>query len=159
MHGLNRYKDSRGRSAGMTMTDYNKLQVLQNSVNRLITGARQGTATTDLLDDTNSLSFQQMVAYYMLIMVHKNTLTGKPAYLAEKLSLRQENARELRGWGGRTVEIPDYSLETSRAGFVYRGGRLYNSLSRNLREEMSIPKFKEGVKKWVKDKIPVRPGR
>ena len=123
-----KYKDSRGRSAGMTMTDCNKLQVLQNSVNRLITGARQGTATTDLLDDTNSLSVQQMVAYYTLIMVHKITLTGKPAYLAERLSLRQENARELRGWGGRTVEISDY-------------------------------KFKEGVKEWVKDKIPVRPGR
>ena len=86
-------------------------------------------------------------------------MTGKSAYLAERLSLRQENVRELRGWGGRTVEIPEYSLETSRAGFVYRGGRLYNSVSRNLREEKSIPKFKEGVKKWVKDKIPVRPGR
>ena len=143
----------------MTMTDCNKLQVLQNSVNRLITGARQGTATADLLDDTNSLSVQQMVAYYTLIMVHKITLTGKPDYLAKRLSLRQENARELRGWGGRTVEIPDYSLETSRAGFVYRGGRLYNSLSRNLREEMAISKFKEGVKEWVKDKIPVRPAR
>jgi hypothetical protein len=47
----------------------------------------------------------------------------------------------------RTVEIPDYSLETSRAGFVFRGGRLYNSLSRNLREEMSMSKFKEGAKK------------
>ena len=92
-------------------------------------------------------------------MVHKITLTGKPAYLAERLILRQENVRELRGWGGWTVEIPAYSLETSRAGFVYRGGRLYNSLSRNLREEKSIPKFKEGVKKWVKDKIPVRPER
>ena len=72
-----------------------KLQVLQNSVNRLITGARQGTATTDLLDNTNSLSVQQMVAYYTLIMVHKITLTGKPDYLAKRLSLRQENAREL----------------------------------------------------------------
>ena len=95
--------------------------------------------------------------YYTLIMVHKITLTGKPAYLSE--SLRQENARELQRWGGRTVEIPDYSLETSRAGFVYRGGRLYNSLRRNLREEITISKFKEGVKKWVKDKIPVRLGR
>ena len=70
-------------------------------------------------------------------------MTGKSAYLAERLSLRQENVRELRGWGGRTVEIPEYSLETSRAGFVYRGGRLYNSLSRNLSEEMVISKFKE----------------
>ena len=143
----------------MTMNDCNKLQVLQNSVNRLITGARHGVATADLLSDTNSLSIQQMVAYYTLIMVHKITITGKPAYLAERLKLRNEDERELRGWGGRTVEIPDYSLETSRAGFVFRGGRLYNSVSRNLREEMSISKFKEGAKKWVKEQIPVKPRR
>ena len=79
----------------MTMTDCNKLQDLQTSVNRLITGARKGTATTDLLDATNSLSVQQMVAYYTLIMVHKIIMTGKPAYLAGRLSLRQEKVREL----------------------------------------------------------------
>ena len=62
-------------------------------------------------------------------------------------------------WGGLTEEIPDYSLETSRAGFVFRGGRLYNSVSRNLREEMSISKFKEGAKKWVREQIPVKPRR
>jgi hypothetical protein len=45
---------------------------------------------------------------------------------------------------GQTVEIPD--LEISRAGFVYRGGRLYNSLSRNLRMERSISIFKKGAK-------------
>ena len=61
VHGLNIYKDSKGRSAGITVTDCNKLQVLQNS---MITGARQGVATVDLLRDTNSLSIQQMVAYY-----------------------------------------------------------------------------------------------
>ncbi len=53
-------------------------------MNRLITGARQGVATVDLLRDTNSLSIQQMVAYYTLIMVHKVTMTGKPSYLAGK---------------------------------------------------------------------------
>jgi hypothetical protein len=41
------------------------------------------------------------------------------------------------------VEIPDYSLENSRAGFVYRGVRLYNSVSRSLRQEMSISMFKK----------------
>ena len=82
---------------------------------------------------------------------------GKPLYLAGRLKLRDETERELRAWGGRTVEIPDYSLETSRAGFVYRGGKLYNSVSRNLREEVSIPKFKAGAKKWVAEQIQVRP--
>jgi hypothetical protein len=44
VHGLAIYRDTRGRSAGMTMNDCNKLQVLQNSVNRLITGARHGVS-------------------------------------------------------------------------------------------------------------------
>ena len=88
VHGLAIYRDTRGRSAGMTVNDCNKLQVLQNSVNRLLTGARQGLATADLLKDTNSLSIQQMVAYYMLIMVHKITMTGKRVYLAGRLKLR-----------------------------------------------------------------------
>ena len=101
VHGLEVCRDNRGRSAGMTVTDCNKLQVLQNSVNRLITGTRQGVATADLLRDTDSLSIQQMVAYYTLIMVHKVTMTGKPAYLAERLKLRDESARELGAWGGR----------------------------------------------------------
>ena len=54
----------------------------------------------DLLRDTNSLSIQQMVTYYTLINVHKVTITGKPAYLAGRLKLRNETERELLGWGG-----------------------------------------------------------
>jgi hypothetical protein len=131
----------------------------ENSVNRLITGARYGVATAYLLSYTNALSVQQMVAaYYTLILVHKITKTGKPAYLTGRLKLRREDERELWGWGGQTVEIPNYSLVTSRAGFVYIGGRLYNYVSRTLREEMSISMFKKGAKKWVKKKIPIKLG-
>ena len=65
-------------------------------MNRLVPGARQGVATEDLMRDTDSLSIQQMVAYYTLIMVYKVTMTGKPAYLAEHLRLRDESERELR---------------------------------------------------------------
>ena len=75
VHGQAIYRETKGRSAGMTVTGCNKLQVLQNSANRLITRARQGVATVDLLRETDSLSIQQMVAYYTLIMVHKVTMT------------------------------------------------------------------------------------
>jgi hypothetical protein len=33
------------------------------------------------------------------------------------------------------------------------------TVSRNLREEMSISKFKEGAKKWMREQIPVKPRR
>jgi hypothetical protein len=32
-------------------------------------------------------------------------------------------------------------------------------VSRTLREEMSISLFKKGAKKWVKEKIPIKPGK
>ena len=94
MDGLAIYRDTRGWLAGITVNDCNQLQVLQNSVNRLITGARDGVATADLLSSTNTLLVQQIVAYYTLIMVHKITMTGKPAYLAGRLKLRKEDKRE-----------------------------------------------------------------
>jgi hypothetical protein len=86
------YRDIRGRSAGMTVNDCDQLQVLENSVNRRITGARYGVAKAYLLSSTNTLSEQQMVV--MLIMVHKITMTEKPAYLAGRLKLRKEDNYE-----------------------------------------------------------------
>jgi hypothetical protein len=40
---------------------------------------------------------------------------------------------------------------------IYKGGRLYNSVSRSLREEMSISLVNKGAKTWVKEKIPIKP--
>ena len=40
--GLQNYRED-ARMAGMTSDDCNKLQVIQNSMNKLLTGARKGT--------------------------------------------------------------------------------------------------------------------
>ena len=48
--------------AGMTAEDCNKMQEIQNSLNRLLTGARKGTPTKDL-ERTCTMSTMQMVAY------------------------------------------------------------------------------------------------
>ena len=68
--------------AGMTAEECNKLQVIQNSLNRLLTGARKGTPTKDLLESRGTMSIMQMVAYHSLTMVHKVIQTGKPEYIA-----------------------------------------------------------------------------
>ena len=40
---------------GMMVADCNKLQVLQNTVNRILTGARVGTRTEDLPFETGAI--------------------------------------------------------------------------------------------------------
>ena len=78
------------RMAGMTADDINKLQVIQNSLNRLLTGTRKGTPTKDLLEKTGTISIMQMVAYHTLTMVHKVIILrirGDPHFLFLKLSI------------------------------------------------------------------------
>ena len=75
------------RMAGMTADDCNKLQVIQNSLNRLLTGARNGTPTKNLLERMETMSIMQMVAYYTLAIVHKVIQTGNPEYIVNKLKV------------------------------------------------------------------------
>ena len=117
--GLDRYKDTISKSPSFTSSDCLKLQVLQNSVNRLLTGARQGVSTADLLRATNTLSIHQMIAYHTLVMVHKIINTGKPSYIAERLKLRSVDGRGLRGHREKMVVLSEQSLAVSRKFFFF----------------------------------------
>ena len=99
------------RMAGMTADDCNKLQVIQNSLNRLLTGARKGTPTKDLLERTGTMSIMQMVAYHTLTMVHKVIQTGKPEYIANKLEVVYGTVLERRAWGELRSEFLDTTLK------------------------------------------------
>ena len=89
VRGLLNYREG-PTMAGMTSENCNKLQVIQNSLNRSFTGARKGTPTTDLM---------QMVAYHTSSMVHKVIQTGKPEYIAKKLEAEHCTDLERRAWG------------------------------------------------------------
>ena len=52
--GLQNYREG-PRMAGMTSEDCNKLQVIQISLNILLTGAIMGTPTKDLLERTGMM--------------------------------------------------------------------------------------------------------
>ena len=155
--GIDEYKDS-NRIAGMTVQDCNKLQVLQNSVMRLLLRNSDRMSTSELLRQTNSLSIHQMIAYYTLVAVHKILTSGQPAYLAERLRLGY-NERNLRGNEGPMISVAKYKLDVGRAGFVYRGGKLFNSLPMSLRAERSLTSFKSQARSWVVSNITIRPGR
>ena len=123
--GLQNYREG-PRMAGMTSEDCKKLQVIQNSLNRLLTDARKGTPTKDLLERTRTMSIMQIVAYHTLTVVHKVIQTGKPEYIANKLEVVYGSELERRAWGGTTIQVPQYNLEVSRAGIIHRGTNLFN---------------------------------
>ena len=122
------------------------------------TGLPYKTSTDSLLKASKDLSVQQLTALQTLVSVHKIKKKGKPEYLNEKLKLNEsvENVVTPRRQV-RKIYV-DQKLTLTRAGFIYRGGLLWNQLPINLRLEMDTPKFRKGTKKWVELNVPVKPG-
>ena len=151
--GLDRYRDISTRYMSFTREDNRKLQVLQNSVMRLLSGAARGTPTTTLLQLTDTLSVQQLVASQTLIMVYKVIKTSKPTYIAQRLNLRN---MDKHGEGSK-ISVPAHKLSTTKGGFILRGIQLYNRLPDQVKNEKNLKKFREAVRTWVIRNISARP--
>ena len=152
---IDEYRESK-QMAGITKQDCNKLQVLQNTVMRLALTEKERVSTEELLRRTQSLSIQQIIAFHTLVTIHKVLISNKPTYLAERLPLVDQE-RALRSNSSHLIAFPNYRLDVGRAGFVYRGGRLFNSLPKILREEKNPTSFKNKVREWVTKNVVIRP--
>ena len=83
--GLEQYKEENNTYTSYTMGDNHTLQVLQNKLNRLLTGSQYNTPTIELLQQTDSLSIQQMIAFQTIVMTFKILKSKKPSYLSRKI--------------------------------------------------------------------------
>ena len=73
------------------------------------------------------------------------------------MKLRSELENGFYGRHGKKVKVRDSELTLSRAGFVHRGARLWNTLPENIQSETSLAKFKAQVKPWIKANISHKP--
>ena len=137
--GPDRYKEENRNYCSFTMKDNNNIQVLQNKLNRLLLNADYTTPTSELLDQTGSLSVHQMIAYHTAITTHKIIKSGKPSYIAENFKMRNMNQNIRQGAG--TLVLPSYSRNIPREGFIYRGAVLHNKLPVSLRTETNLCKY------------------
>ena len=148
--GLEKYKEVNSRYTSFTTRDNHNLQVLQNKLNRLLTGSNWYTPTCELLEQSNSLSIQQMIAFQTMVMTYKILKSRKPTYLSNKF---QENKNSRN----QNLLQPNQSLSISKEGFINRGVALMNMLDVSLRCEPRLKKFKTGLREWVKCNIEIKP--
>jgi hypothetical protein len=91
--GLEKYKEVNNKYQSFTTSDNNKLQVLQNTLNRMLTGVVYNTTTSDLIEQTDSLSVQQMIAFQTMVLNYKIIRSKNPTYLAEKMKFRERGKK------------------------------------------------------------------
>ena len=108
------------------MKDNQKLQVLQNNLNRLLLDAKYDTPTEELLRKTGTLSVQQMIAFQTAVLGFKIIKAGKPSYIAQRMQ-KKETRMNLREDLGRVI-VPRRKLGISREGFICRATMLLNCI-------------------------------
>ena len=97
--------------------------MLQNKLNKLLQNDKYNTPIADLLQQTDSLSIHQMVAYQTAVTTYKIIKADKPSYIAAKMKLINMNLNTRQGVG--IVQIPNYTLNIFKEGFIYRGAAIF----------------------------------
>ena len=155
--GLPTMDDENRKFSSFTKEDNRRLQVLQNKVLRLKTGLDRYTPTNILVKTSDELSVQQLTAYHTLMTIFKAIRFKKPLYLSNKLELRQPIDNQVFPHRQLNSVYVKAGLTISRGGTLYRGAKLWNLLTNDLKMEISQVKFKSNVKKWIRENVPTKP--
>ena len=144
------------RRNSFTQANLRALQILQNKVLRLLTGHSYDTHIKTLLKDSEMMSVNQMIAFSTINTTFKIKKSGKPVYLVKRLGF-DRNAPIHRPFRNPQQINIDYTLNTSREGFVYSAAKLWSSLPISLKSELIDKSFKKDLKVWIHDNIPSLP--
>ena len=130
------------------------LQILQNRAARIVTRRNIYTTLTELLQICDWLSVRQLVVYHTVSLTRKIIKTGKPVYLAKRLSsdfLRQTRQSTM----GNLKAAPMPNRQLTERGFLYRAPQTFNQIPAEIRSLQSDYIFKKKLKIWVSQNIPI----
>ncbi len=131
--------------AGVPKCVTEKMQYLQNSAARVLTGTRKFEHITPILKEIHWLPVECRVDFKILLMTYK-ALNGKaPAYLSDLLSYQE--GRNSRSNKLNLLTVPRTKCVTfgDRAFSVY-APRLWNKLPLSIRSLDTVDEFKSAVK-------------
>ncbi len=134
--------------AGVPKCVLQKVQYLQNSAARLLSGTRKFDHITPVLKSLHWLPVECRIDFKVLLLTHK-ALHGKaPVYISELLVFRQ--GRKSRSTELNLLFVPKTKCVTfgDRAFSVY-APRLWNTLPLSIRNIDSIDGFKSQVKTYL----------
>ncbi|XP_072044960.1 uncharacterized protein [Amphiura filiformis] len=126
-----------------------KLQRLQNSAARLVTGAKKRDHISQVIRDLHWLPIKKRIIFKLLLIIYKALNNAAPNYITELLkpyhpisSLRSASRELLVVPKSRTKSFGDRA-------FSIAGPNLWNSLPMDIRKARSVEQFKSLLKTYL----------
>ena len=129
--------------------ELHKLQMIQNSAARLVTGTHRRDHITPVLFKLHWLPVRYRIKFKLLVLVYQAVHHLGPAYLTSLVTPYAPTC-SLRSAAHRYLTIPRYNLERyGRRAFSVAGPSLWNNLPVTIREAGTLTTFKYTLKTHI----------
>ena len=131
--------------SGISQTNLNKLQRIQNSLARVITNTSKYQHITPTLKKLHWLPIKQRIEYKTCLLTYKTLTNQQPTYLYNSLSFPSHSV-STRSSDSLVLSIPYVWSSLGKRAFSVIGPRLWNSLPPDTRNSSSLPIFRSRLK-------------
>ena len=132
---------------GVAGKDLERLQRVQNTLARVVTGSHPVAHAAHLLQSLHWLPIKFRMKIKIALLAFKILKTGQPSYLHSILPRSVPNRTLRSNQGSLLVELRVTTVAGSRA-FTICAPRLWNSLPLSLRMQVSVQGLKQKLKTY-----------
>ena len=136
---------------GMTARNFSKLQRIQNTVARIVSGIRRFDHITPVLKELHWLPVRERVDFKIGCMTFKALRNKQPTYLADVLH-SYVPARSLRSSSMNNLEVPFVRTKIATRAFSVAAPAIWNSLPFTVRSSDTFQTFRKGLKSHLFDR-------
>ena len=134
---------------GTSVTNIAKLQRVQNSLARVVAGAKRSDHITPVLRDLHWLPVTQRITYKIALLTHKVRQQSQPQYLTE-LVRPYRPSRQLRSSGQHLISRPSgINSKLGEQSFSHAAHKTWSDLPEDLRATSDIRIFKAKLKTFL----------
>jgi hypothetical protein len=131
--------------SGISAKNVRKLQTVQNSLARVVSGTKRRDHIKPVLKTLHWLPITKRIEFKVALITHKVISTQEPKYLSDIVSIYRPT-RELRSSSQQRLSGHTTRTKTGERSFSSTSSRVWNGLPADLRAETCIHTFKSKLK-------------
>ena len=137
---------------GLPDKDISKIQRIQNSAARLVTGTKRREHISSVLRNLHWLPIKKRIIYKILLLTYKSLKGLAPDYLKDLLD-QYVPTRTLRSGSKHLLCVPRVRTKNyGERAFSFCGPKLWNDLPSSIKQATSVDIFKKDLKTFLFNK-------
>ena len=133
---------------GKSESNLDKLQRLQNTLARAVTGLRRRVHSTPALKERHWLPIRARITFKVATVVYRLRERRQPPYLADLIS-DYVPTRTLRSSTKTLLVEPSFRTNIGRRSFRYVAAKTWNNLPYDIKTVDSLSLFRKGLKTFL----------